>query len=140
MVAKALDNDRPFAVRANRVGMTVPLSDRATESGPARSALELDDNAMREMMATSLDHVIRHINTLSSKPANDAARGRLVARGMQEALPECGAPLESLLDTLFEDVIPGSVNTAGPGYVGYIPGGGIFPAACWWRGGRGGSA
>ena len=26
-------------------------------------------------------------------------------------------------------MIPASVNTAGPGYVGYIPGGGLFPAA-----------
>jgi aromatic-L-amino-acid decarboxylase len=129
MAEKALESYRPFAVRTNQAGTTNPLSGRATESRPAAWLLEPDEKAMREMVATSLDHIVHHIDTLSSKPVNDASRGRTVACEMREALPENGASFESLLDTLFNDVIPTSVNTAGPGYVGYIPGGGIFPAA-----------
>ena len=84
---------------------------------------------MREMVATSLDHVLDHIRGLSSSAVDEAPRGRTVARGMNDPLPESGESLPSLLDMLFQDVIPTSVNTAGPGYVGYVPGGGIFPSA-----------
>ena len=38
-------------------------------------------------------------------------------------------PISDLLDPLFRDWIPRSFNTAGPGYLAFIPGGGIFPAA-----------
>jgi len=126
---KALENHWPFAVRTNVAGMPNPLSGRGEESRPASWSLEPEEHAMREMIATSLDHILHHIKTLPSKPVNDASRGRAVAREMREALPESGASFESLLHTLFEDVIPTSVNTASPGDVGYIPGGGIFPAA-----------
>jgi aromatic-L-amino-acid decarboxylase len=109
--------------------MAVNALEELSTGSSQQSALEYDECAMREMVAKSLDHVLNHIKGLPSSRVNEASRGRTVARGMREALPEEGAPLEPLLDTLFEDVIPTSVNTAGPGYVGYIPGGGIFSAA-----------
>jgi aromatic-L-amino-acid decarboxylase len=106
-----------------------PLSRPSARSNTATPSLEPDEKTMREMVATSLDHILDHIHGLSSSAVNEAPRGRTVARGMNEALPEGGESLPSLLHTLFQDVIPTSVNTAGPGYVGYVPGGGIFPAA-----------
>jgi len=39
------------------------------------------------------------------------------------------AAFEDLLAPLFDEWIPKSFNTAGPGYLAYIPGGGIFHAA-----------
>src|SRR5206468_6581695 len=43
--------------------------------------------------------------------------------------PERGTPLDQLLDPLFRDWIPRSFTSAGPGYIAYIPGGGLYPAA-----------
>ena len=37
--------------------------------------------------------------------------------------------LEPLLDSLFRDWIPRSFTTIGPGYLAFIPGGGVYPAA-----------
>ncbi len=43
--------------------------------------------------------------------------------------PEDGTPIEELLEPLFRDWLPRSFNTASPGYLAYIPAGGLFPAA-----------
>ena len=59
----------------------------------------------------------------------DTAGGAALARSLAEAIPEKGTPVEQLLDLLFDRVIPKSFNTAGPGYLAYIPGGGIPHAA-----------
>ena len=44
-------------------------------------------------------------------------------------MPEIGRPAEELLDLLFQSVVPKSFNTAGPGYLAYIPGGGLPQSA-----------
>jgi aromatic-L-amino-acid decarboxylase len=44
-------------------------------------------------------------------------------------MPERGVPFERLLRLLFGRVIPASLNTASPGYLAYIPGGGLFHSA-----------
>jgi aromatic-L-amino-acid decarboxylase len=46
-----------------------------------------------------------------------------------EPPPERAIPFADLLDLLFETAIPKSLNTAGPGYMAYIPGGGLFHSA-----------
>ena len=55
--------------------------------------------------------------------------GAALARSLREPLPETGRPAGELLDLLFEKVIPKGFNTAGPGYLAYIPGGGVPHAA-----------
>lgn len=50
-------------------------------------------------------------------------------RTLREAAPEEGSALEPLLDHIFDDLVPRSFNTTGPGYFAYIPGGGVYPAA-----------
>src|SRR5206468_455285 len=52
-----------------------------------------------------------------------------LARTLIEPLPQRGIEYEQLLDFLFDEAIPRSFNAAGPGYLAYIPGGGIFHAA-----------
>jgi aromatic-L-amino-acid decarboxylase len=44
-------------------------------------------------------------------------------------MPREGRSIEELLALLFERAIPKSFNTAGPGYLAYIPGGGLFASA-----------
>lgn len=93
------------------------------------SQLELDDDEMRSMVRVSLERILDHLRGMSKSPAADTSRGASVARSLIEPAPEEGVPFETLLARLFDDVIPTSVNTAGPGYLAYIPGGGVFHSA-----------
>jgi aromatic-L-amino-acid decarboxylase len=76
-----------------------------------------------------LERVVGHLASLAEQPACGDVLAEDFCRAMREPSPEQGAPLEQLLDPLFRDWIPRSFNCAGPGYLAYIPGGGIFPAA-----------
>jgi len=52
-----------------------------------------------------------------------------IARAAREPVPTSGSDLEGLLEYLFSEAVPRSFNTAGPGYLAYIPGGGLFDSA-----------
>src|SRR5262249_1787670 len=66
-----------------------------------------------------------HIESLPRQPSADTQGAVELARSLVEPLPREGRPYEELLDLLFDCVIPKSFNTAGPGYLAYIPGGGL---------------
>jgi aromatic-L-amino-acid decarboxylase len=72
---------------------------------------------------------VPHIDSLAAQPAADTGGAVEVARSLAEPLPQNGTPLEALLDVLFKQAIPKSFNTAGPGYLAYIPGGGLLHSA-----------
>ena len=72
---------------------------------------------------------IDHIAALGRQPACGDVDAAPLCRAMREDAPEGGAPLESILDPLFRDWVPRSFTAPGPGYLAYIPGGGLFPAA-----------
>jgi aromatic-L-amino-acid/L-tryptophan decarboxylase len=92
--------------------------------------LELTGDEMRRMVSSAMDRIVDHIESLPQQPAADIAGSLDLARTLIEAdPPEVGTPFEELLDPLFREWIPKSFNTAGPGYLAYIPGGGIFHAA-----------
>lgn len=93
-----------------------------------RSPLELDEATMRAMVAGAVDRIVAHVEGLSASPVTRAARSDL-SRANLPPLPRDGTSFEAILDQLFDEIIPPSVNTAGPGYLAYIPGGGIFHAA-----------
>lgn len=81
------------------------------------------------MMARVSELIVEHVRTLPEQPASYTTDGRSEAGALVETLPEQGAEFDQLLSLLFEDAIPASFNTAGPGYLAYIPGGGLFPSA-----------
>lgn len=76
-----------------------------------------------------MEHVRRYLESLPEQPAADVEGAAEVARRLREPMPEKGAPLPELLELLFERAVPKSFNTASPGYLAYIPGGGIVHAA-----------
>jgi aromatic-L-amino-acid decarboxylase len=84
---------------------------------------------MREMVDLAMDRIARHIETLPEQPMHATRGGKKIARSLREGMPERGVAFERILRRLFGKVIPISLNTASPGYLGYIPGGGIFHAA-----------
>jgi aromatic-L-amino-acid/L-tryptophan decarboxylase len=94
--------------------------------------LEFSVEQMHALAESVVRRCIDHIATLPEQPACgdvDPQRVREVCRAMREPSPEAGTALEPLLDSLFSDWIPRSFTAPGPGYLAFIPGGGLFPAA-----------
>lgn len=91
--------------------------------------LELSGPEMRALVEAALDRIVTYIGSLPTQPTSDTRAGFELAPSLAEPLPEAGADVSGLLDLLFERAIPPSFNTASPGYLAYIPGGGLFHSA-----------
>ena len=103
---------------------------RATPSADSPTPeLEPDAAAMRALVADAMARICEHVEALPRMPACDVAGGAELARGLREGVPAEGSPFEHVLSLLFDRAVPCSFNTAGPGYLAYIPGGGLFLAA-----------
>ncbi|HSG39298.1 MAG TPA: aminotransferase class I/II-fold pyridoxal phosphate-dependent enzyme, partial [Thermoanaerobaculia bacterium] len=97
---------------------------------PQHHPLELTADEMRSLVGAALDRIVAHIESLPRQRVSDTSGGDELARSLAwEPLPEEGVPLSGLLDLLFDQAVPPSFNTASPGYLAYIPGGGLFHAA-----------
>jgi aromatic-L-amino-acid/L-tryptophan decarboxylase len=91
--------------------------------------LELSGPELARLIDAAKDRILAHIASLPGQPSADVEGGIELAHSLEEPLPTEGRPYEELLDLLFTRVIPKSFNTAGPGYLAYIPGGGLPHAA-----------
>jgi aromatic-L-amino-acid decarboxylase len=87
--------------------------------------LEPSSVELRRVIDAATARILRYLETLPEQPSADNDGGAVLARSLREDLPEMGRPAEELLDFLFRKVIPKGFNTAGPGYLAYIPGGGL---------------
>ncbi|HEX3131600.1 MAG TPA: aminotransferase class I/II-fold pyridoxal phosphate-dependent enzyme [Thermoanaerobaculia bacterium] len=84
---------------------------------------------MRRLVEAAMDRIAAHVDSLPEQPASYITGGARLARSLAEPLPERGTPFPKLLDLLFDRAVPRSINTAGPGYLAYVPGGGLLHAA-----------
>lgn len=84
---------------------------------------------MRRFADLVVARAIDHIESLASQPASGDVRAEALCAAMREGPPQEPAPLGPILDDLFDRWIPRSFTAPGPGYLAYIPGGGLFPAA-----------
>lgn len=91
--------------------------------------LEWSGEEMRAVVDRVMRRVAEHIDTLPQQPASNSEEGARVARELAEKLPENGQPLDDVLNIVFDEAAPISYNTAGPGYLAYIPGGGVPASA-----------
>ncbi|HKC24928.1 MAG TPA: pyridoxal-dependent decarboxylase, partial [Thermoanaerobaculia bacterium] len=91
--------------------------------------LEPSQEELRAWTEGALERVLAHLASLPSQPSADVEGAAELARSLKEPLPETGTPYSQLLDLLFDRAVPKSFNTAGPGYLAYIPGGGLPLAA-----------
>jgi len=96
---------------------------------PRETELELSEERMRAMIDGAMERIVEFVRTLPEQPTHDTDNAVQVARALIEPLPEAGEPYEALLARLFDQVIPAGYNAAAPGYLAYIPGGGLFHAA-----------
>jgi len=96
--------------------------------------LELSADKMREMGEAALAAVIDHIRDLPGSPRSSLENGDVIARSLKEPPPESGAEFSRLLEFLMKQVIPVSVNTAHPTFMGFIPrAAGLAPLETVWR-------
>ena len=91
--------------------------------------LEPSGADMRRMVEVAMERIVAHIESLPQQPAHDLDDAPALARALAEPMPESGGDLEDMLALLFDRAVPKSFNTAGPGYLAYIPGGGLFHSA-----------
>lgn len=90
--------------------------------------LEYTAEQMQAMGDAVLRRVVEHLASIRDQPVRGDVDAAALCRALREAAPERGTALDPLLDSLFEEWIPRSFNTASPGYLAFIPGGGVFPA------------
>src|SRR5437867_3545496 len=95
--------------------------------GPAWP-LEPQAADLRRLIDACADFVVEHIDSLPRQPSHDVEGAGAVAASFDEPVPEAGRPIEAILERL-RPAVAKSFTTAGPGYLAFIPGGGIPAAA-----------
>jgi aromatic-L-amino-acid decarboxylase len=92
------------------------------------SPLEPDAAELRRQLDRCVSFVVEHLSSLGEQPSVDLEGVSELAATFAEPLPESGVPLERLLERL-DPAVRKSFTTAGPGYLAYVPGGGVPSAA-----------
>lgn len=91
--------------------------------------LEPDHDQSLELGRQVLDRVVSHLDQLASAASHGREGANQLALSFAQAHPpEHGRPLPAILDQL-EQGLEHTINTAGPGYLAYIPGGGLYASA-----------
>jgi aromatic-L-amino-acid/L-tryptophan decarboxylase len=90
--------------------------------------LEPDPRQLEAMTRAVSDFVVAHVASLGEQPSFDLDGAEAVRASFREDVPEAGRPLAEILERL-RPAFAKSYNTAGPGYLAYIPGGGVYAAA-----------
>ncbi len=93
------------------------------------AAMEFTAEAMRAMGHAVVARAVDHIASLPIQPARGDVNAAALCRALRESAPEEGSDLDPLLAQLFDELIPRSFTTPSAGYLAYIPGGGVYPAA-----------
>ena len=95
-----------------------------------RDATSLDPpiDEMQRMTDLCAQYALEHIRSLETRPSWDLEGATEVAASFREPPPETGTSIETLLPRL-ELAASKSFTTSGPGYIAFIPGGGLYPSA-----------
>ncbi len=109
---------------------SAPAAARAHDAlGGDLANLEFPPPVMKAMGELVVARAVEHIASLHTQPILGDVEARDLCRTLREPAPEHATSLEPLLEHLLRDLVPRSFNAAGPGYMAYIPGGGVYPAA-----------
>jgi len=97
-------------------------------TSPSKS-LEVSGDELRRLVDLAMDYVSSHIDSLPEQPVWNTDKADEVARAVDQSIPQRGRAFEEILDEVFDCYVPVSYNTASPGYLAYVPGGGVPHAA-----------
>ncbi len=85
---------------------------------------------MRRLVDAAMDRIIALIETLPQQAVDTSSNvDPDFVRSLIEPLPEKPASFDDLLDQIFDHAVNRSLNPISPGFMGYVPGGGLFHAA-----------
>ena len=90
--------------------------------------LELSSESLEKTLDLTTRFIREEIDSLPAQPSADVNGAEDLARTFVEDAPEAPQSLEAVLARL-RPAIRKTFNTAGPGYLAFIPGGGIMSAA-----------
>lgn len=89
------------------------------------TSLDHNPSEMRAMAAAAAEFVAGFVSDLDEAPAADVEGAVEFARRIVGPVVEDGTPFEELLDVVAQGAAR-AVNNAGPGFLAYIPGGGLY--------------
>ncbi len=89
--------------------------------------LDPSPEQMREMGEAALAYLIEFLREQPDLPAAGEGGGLDAARSVRESPPEVGGEFKPLMETI-EVAAAKAYGTTGPGYLAFIPGGGLFSA------------
>ncbi len=95
---------------------------------PDPAGLEFTADEMRRMGHATVERLVEHVLSLETQPVRGDVDAADLCCRLREPAPERGVAYEPLLDRLLDEWVPRSFTTSGPGYLAYIPGGGLYPA------------
>lgn len=95
----------------------------------AEGPLDIAPERFASWVEAALERLKVHLARLPEQPLSDTRRGAELAEALRrDHLPREGSPIEGLLDAVMEAAETG-FNTASGGYLAFVPGGGVLPAA-----------
>src|SRR5438128_9103658 len=115
-------------VRSGRVCRRIARTYCCPSIAMTTYSLEPDEQQMRAIAGRAVDFVVDFISSLPEAPHVDLdALDDALAR-VRSAAPQAGTAFEELIDQIALGARK-AFNPAGPGYMAFIPGGGLFTAA-----------
>lgn len=94
--------------------------------------LEPSLQEMEKLMEETCQALWNYFKQLPGMKLDESRKGTEAALAQVDSdtrAPEHGTPYRELLDKIFREIIPWSFNTAAPGFMAYIPTGGLFESA-----------
>jgi aromatic-L-amino-acid/L-tryptophan decarboxylase len=91
-------------------------------------ALDPTRDEMLAMGGSALRYAVDFLDGVADRPAHAGGDLDAAARAHREPPPEIGGEFEPLLG-LIDAIVANSANNAGPGFLAYIPGGGLFASS-----------
>ena len=93
------------------------------------SALELSSEELEKLVDAVMERITTYIDHIADHPVDTSHQADpAFIREMVESPPEEGVDFNSLLDFIFDKGATESLNPTSPGFMGYVPGGGIIHA------------
>ena len=93
-------------------------------------ALELSETEVRHLVEAVVERITTLYAELPHRPADTSpAADPAAIRSLIEPLPTEPSKLDDLLDLIFDRATAAGLNPISPGFMGYVPGGGLFHAA-----------
>jgi aromatic-L-amino-acid decarboxylase len=91
-------------------------------------ALDPTRDEMLAIGGSALRYAVDFLDGVGDRPAHAGGDLDAAARAHREPPPEIGGEFEPLLG-LIDAIVANSANNAGPGFLAYIPGGGLFASS-----------